>query len=63
LEKWERHGKKLEPWPKTGSSGDASWKTYAPEGVKGNNLSMNSVGREVSSHFRDKKRGYLKEKN
>jgi hypothetical protein len=23
LEKWERSGKKLEPWPETGSAGDA----------------------------------------
>jgi hypothetical protein len=36
-EKWERPGKKLEPCPRTGSGGDASWKPYAPEGVKGNN--------------------------
>jgi hypothetical protein len=35
--KWERPGKKLEPWPRTGSGGDASWKPYAPEVVKGNN--------------------------
>jgi hypothetical protein len=37
LGKRERPEKKLEPWPRTGSSGDASWKPYAPEGVKGNN--------------------------
>jgi hypothetical protein len=30
-----RPGKKLEPWPKTGSSGDASWNHR--EGVKENN--------------------------
>jgi hypothetical protein len=30
LEKWERPGKKLELWPKTGSAGDASYKPYAP---------------------------------
>jgi hypothetical protein len=53
LEKWERPGKKLEPWPRTGSSGDASWKH--PEGV-------NNVGHEVSSHFRNKNREYLKDK-
>jgi hypothetical protein len=35
--KVERPGKKLEPWPRTASSGDAPWKLYAPEGVKGNN--------------------------
>jgi hypothetical protein len=35
--KWKRPGKKLEPWPRTGSGGDASWKSYAPEGLKGNN--------------------------
>jgi hypothetical protein len=29
-------GKKLEPWPKTGSALDASWKPYAPEGAIGN---------------------------
>jgi hypothetical protein len=34
----------------------------APEGVKGNNSSPNNVGRGVSSHFRNKKREYLKEK-
>jgi hypothetical protein len=28
-------GKKLEPWLRTGYSGDTSWKH--PEGVKGNN--------------------------
>jgi hypothetical protein len=32
--------KKLEPRPKTGSTGDASWKAYAPEGVKGNKASQ-----------------------
>jgi hypothetical protein len=26
-------GKKLEPWPKAGSAGDASWKPCAPEEV------------------------------
>jgi hypothetical protein len=36
LEKWKRPGKKLEPWPKTGSTGGVSLKPYAPEGVKGN---------------------------
>jgi hypothetical protein len=36
IRKWERPGKKLEPWPKAGSTGDASWKPSAPEGVKGN---------------------------
>jgi hypothetical protein len=36
LEKCEKRGKKLEPWPKTGSAGDTSWKPYDPEGVKGN---------------------------
>jgi hypothetical protein len=29
--KWERPGKKIEPWPKTGSTGDALWKPYAPK--------------------------------
>jgi hypothetical protein len=62
LEKWERPGKKSEPCPRTGSGEDASWKPYTPEGVKGNNLSQNNVGREVSSHFRNKKREYLKDK-
>jgi hypothetical protein len=33
-EKWERPGKKLEPWPKTGSAGDAWLKPYAPEAAK-----------------------------
>jgi hypothetical protein len=37
LEKWERPGKELEIWPRTESSGNASWKPYAPEGVQGNN--------------------------
>jgi hypothetical protein len=32
--KWERRGNKLEPWPTTGSVGDASWKLYAPEETK-----------------------------
>jgi hypothetical protein len=50
----------LEPWPRTGSGGDASWKH--PEGVKRNNLILNNVGCEVSSHFRNKKREYLKDK-
>jgi hypothetical protein len=27
-------GKKLKPWHKTGSAGDASWKPYTPEGAK-----------------------------
>jgi hypothetical protein len=31
----KRPGKKLEPWPKTGSAENTSWKPYAPEGVKG----------------------------
>jgi hypothetical protein len=34
--KWERPGKKLQPWPKTESAVDASWKPCAPEDVKGN---------------------------
>jgi hypothetical protein len=62
LEKWERPGKKLEPWPRTGFGGDASWKPCTPEGGKGNNGSLNNVGREVSSHFRNKKKEYLKDK-
>jgi hypothetical protein len=38
--KRERPGKKLEPWPKTGSVGAlASWKPYAAEGVEGNKSS------------------------
>jgi hypothetical protein len=28
LGKWERPGKELEPWPKTGSARDAPWKLY-----------------------------------
>jgi hypothetical protein len=62
LEKWESPAKKLEPWPRTGSGRDASWKPYAPEGVKGNNLNLNNVGREVGGHVRNKKREYLKDK-
>jgi hypothetical protein len=34
LENWERPAKELEPWPKAGSAGNASWKPYAPEGAK-----------------------------
>jgi hypothetical protein len=49
-------------WPRAGSGGDASWKPYAPEGVNGNNLSLDNVGREVSSYFRNKKKEYLKDK-
>jgi hypothetical protein len=37
FEKWERPGKKMELCPGTGSSGDALWKPYASEGVKGSN--------------------------
>jgi hypothetical protein len=33
----KKPGKKLEPWPRTGSGGNASWKPCASEGVKGNN--------------------------
>jgi hypothetical protein len=60
LEKWERPGKKLEPWPKTGSTGDASWKPYAPKGVKGNKSNLNNVGCGISRHLKNKKREYLK---
>jgi hypothetical protein len=51
----------LEPWPKTGSTGDALWKPYAPKGVKGNKSELNSVRYEISRHFKNKKREYLKE--
>jgi hypothetical protein len=34
LKKCERPGKKLEPWPKTGSATDASREAYAPGGAK-----------------------------
>jgi hypothetical protein len=62
LEEWERPGKKLEPWPKTGSAGDASWKPYALKGVKGNKSDLNNIRCEISRHFKNKKREYLKDK-
>jgi hypothetical protein len=62
LEKWERPGKKLEPWPKTGSAGDASWKPYAPKGANGNKSDLNNVRCEASRHFKNRMREYLKDK-
>jgi hypothetical protein len=62
LEKWERPGKKFKPWPKTGSTGDALWKPYAPKGVKGNTSDLNSIGCEISRHFKNKKMEYLRDK-
>jgi hypothetical protein len=44
----ERHGKKLEPSPKTGSTVVASWKLYAPEGVTGNKSKSMSRKTEVN---------------
>jgi hypothetical protein len=56
LEKWERPGKKFEPWPKRGSTGDALWKAYAPKGVKGNTSRLNNIRCEISrmEYLRDK---------
>jgi hypothetical protein len=52
------------PWPKTGSTGDALLKPYAPKGVKGNKSDLNNIRCEVSRLFRNnkKKREYLKDK-
>jgi hypothetical protein len=62
LEKWERPGKKFEPWPKTGSTGDALWKPHASKGVKGNKSVLNNVRCAMSRHFKNKKMEYLKDK-
>jgi hypothetical protein len=52
----------LEPWPRTGSTGDASWKPYAPKVVKGIKSDLNNVRCEIGRHFKNKKRECLKDK-
>jgi hypothetical protein len=52
----------LEPWPNTESAGGTSWKPYAPKGVKGNKSNLNNMRCEISRHFKNKKREYLKDK-
>jgi hypothetical protein len=58
--KVERRGKKFEFWPKTGSAGDALWKPYVPKGVKGNKPNLKNLRCDISRHFKNKKRKYLK---
>jgi hypothetical protein len=55
LEKWERPEKKLEPWYRTGSAGDASWKPYAVKVLKGIKSNLNNVRCEIGRHFKNKK--------
>jgi hypothetical protein len=53
---------KVKPWPQTGPTGDAVWKPYAPEGVKGNKSVLNNMRCEISRHFKNKKMEYLRDK-
>jgi hypothetical protein len=53
----------LEPWPKTRSAGDASWKPYSRKRVKGNKSDLNNLRCEIGRHFKNKKGDYLKDKN
>jgi hypothetical protein len=54
--------KEFEALAQTGSAGDASWKPYTPKGVKGNKSDLNNIRCEISRHFKNKKREYLKDK-
>jgi hypothetical protein len=62
IAKWERPGKKLEPWPKTGSAGDASWKPYACKGMKRNKSDLYKVRCDIRRHFNNKKNEYQKDR-
>jgi hypothetical protein len=52
----------LDPWPKTGYTGDASWKPYAPKGAKRNKSDLYKVRCEIRRHFKNKKREYQKDR-
>jgi hypothetical protein len=44
----------LNPWPKTGSTGDAFWKPYAPKLVEGNKSYLKDKINELATNSKNK---------